>query len=116
MKIRRVPIALRLFLTVLLTTLLITTASMGVLHRTMQKNFAKYVADVEMQKLDHLIDNLGGVYGIYQDWGNAVQAQIFQIEDELNGEIFTGYSLLEKAAKMKADGPIEEVIVLKHLY
>ncbi|MCC9274429.1 hypothetical protein [Enterococcus aquimarinus] len=44
------------------------------------------------------------------------KAQIFQIEDELNGEIFTGYSLLEKAAKMKADGPIEEVIVLKHLY
>jgi hypothetical protein len=29
------------------------------LHWTMQKNFAKYVADVEMQKLDHLIDNLG---------------------------------------------------------
>lgn len=44
------------------------------------------------------------------------KAQIFQIEDELNGEIFKGYSLLEKAAKMKADGPIEEVIVLKHLY
>ena len=82
MKIRRVPIALRLFLTVLFTTLLITTASMGVLHWTMQKNFAKYVADVEMQKLDHLIDNLGGVYGIYQDWGNAVQAQIFQIEGD----------------------------------
>ena len=82
MKIRRVPIALRLFLTVLFTTLLITTASMGVLHWTMQKNFAKYVADVEMQKLDHLIDNLGSVYGVYQDWGNAVQAQIFQIEGE----------------------------------
>ena len=82
MKIRRVPIALRLFLTVLLTTLLITTASMGVLHWTMQKNFAKYVADVEMQKLDHLIDNLGSVYGVYKDWGNAVQAQIFQIEGE----------------------------------
>lgn len=44
------------------------------------------------------------------------KAQIFQIEDELNGEIFTGYSLLEKAAKMNADGPIDEVIVLKHLY
>ena len=82
MKIRRVPIALRLFLTVLLTTLLITTVSLGVLHWTMQKNFAKYVADVEMQKLDHLIGNLAGVYGIYHDWGNAVQAQILQIEGD----------------------------------
>ncbi|QIO08035.1 sensor histidine kinase efflux regulator BaeS [Acinetobacter lanii] len=80
MKIRRVPIALRLFLTVLLTTLVITTVSLSVLHWTMQKNFAKYVADVEMQKLDHLIENLGGVYGVYKDWGNAVQAQILQIE------------------------------------
>jgi len=75
-----VPIALRLFLTVLLTTLVITTVSLSVLHWTMQKNFAKYVADVEMQKLDHLIENLGGVYGVYKDWGNAVQAQILQIE------------------------------------
>ncbi|MFW2078421.1 sensor histidine kinase efflux regulator BaeS [Acinetobacter sp. ULE_I010] len=82
MKIRRVPIALRLFLTVLLTTLVITTVSLGVLHWTMQKNFAKYVADVEMQKLDHLIENLASVYSIYQDWGNAVQAQIFQVEGE----------------------------------
>ncbi len=80
MKIRRIPIALRLFLTVLLTTLLITTASLSVLHWTMQKNFAKYVADVEMQKLDHLIENLGSVYSVYQDWGNSVQAQILQIE------------------------------------
>ncbi|KAK0362425.1 hypothetical protein LTR94_019491 [Friedmanniomyces endolithicus] len=80
LKIRRVPIALRLFLTVLLTTLVITTVSLGVLHWTMQKNFAKYVADVEMQKLDHLIDNLAGVYSTYHDWGNAIQAQILQIE------------------------------------
>ena len=80
MKIRRVPIALRLFLTVLLTTLVITTVSLGVLHWTMQKNFARYVADVEMQKLDHIIGNLAGVYTVYHDWGNAIQAQILQIE------------------------------------
>ena len=80
MKIRRVPIALRLFLTVLLTTLVITTVSLGVLHWTMQKNFARYVADVEMQKLDHVISNLAGVYTVYHDWGNAIQAQILQIE------------------------------------
>lgn len=80
MNIRRVPIALRLFLTVLLTTLVITTVSLGVLHWTMQKNFARYVADVEMQKLDHVISNLAGVYSVYHDWGNAIQAQILQIE------------------------------------
>ncbi|APR69458.1 MULTISPECIES: sensor histidine kinase efflux regulator BaeS [Acinetobacter] len=80
MNVRRVPIALRLFLTVLLTTLLIATISLGVLHWTMQKNFARYVADVEMQKLDRLIANLGNVYRIYHDWGNAIQAQILQIE------------------------------------
>lgn len=80
MNIRRVPIALRLFLTVLFTTLVITTVSLGVLHWTMQKNFARYVADVEMQKLDHVISNLAGVYSVYHDWGNAIQAQILQIE------------------------------------
>ena len=82
MNIRRVPIALRLFLTVLLTTLVITTVSLGVLHWTMQKNFARYVADVEMQKLDYVISNLARVYSAYDDWGNAIQAQILQIEGE----------------------------------
>ena len=82
MKIRRIPIALRLFLTVLLTTLVITTVSLGVLHWTMQKNFARYVADVEMQKLDQVIANLAGVYHVYHDWGNAIQAQILQIEGD----------------------------------
>ena len=44
------------------------------------------------------------------------QAQVFQIEDPLNGEIFEGYSLLEKAEKNNASGPAETVIVLKHIY
>ena len=78
----RIPIALRLFLTVLLTTVVITTVSLGVLHWTMQQNFVKYVADVEMQKLDRLMMNLSSVYGEYQDWGNAIQAQILQIEGD----------------------------------
>lgn len=82
MKIRRVPIALRLFLTVLLTTLVITTVSLGVLHWNMQRNFTKYVSDVEMQKLDQLIGNLAEVYDIYHDWGNAIQAQILQMEGQ----------------------------------
>ena len=78
----RMPIALRLFLTVLLTTLLLTTVSLSVLHWTMQKNFSKYVADVELQKLDHLATNLAEVYAVHHDWGNAIQAQILQIEGE----------------------------------
>ena len=82
MKIRRIPIALRLFLTVLLTTLVITTVSLSVLHLNMQRNFTRYVADVEMQKLDHVIENLADVYTVYEDWGNAIQAQILQIEGE----------------------------------
>ena len=82
MNIRRIPIALRLFLTVLLTTLVITTVSLGVLHLNMQRNFARYVADVEMQKLDYVIENLADVYAVYQDWGNAIQAQILQMEGE----------------------------------
>lgn len=82
LKPRRIPIALRLFFTVLLTTLVIITLSLGVLHWTMQRNFAEYVADVEMQKLDPLIENLASVYGVYQDWGNAIQAQILQIEGQ----------------------------------
>lgn len=80
MNIRRVPIALRLFLTVLLTTLLIITVSLSLLHWTMQKNFTEYVADVELQKLDLLVKNLADVYSVYEDWGNTIQAQILQIE------------------------------------
>ena len=82
LNIRRIPIALRLFLTVLFTTLVITTVSLGVLHLNMQRNFTKYVADVEMQKLGHVIDNLAEVYKVYHDWGNAIQAQILQIEGQ----------------------------------
>ena len=48
----------------------------------MQRNFTKYVADVEMQKLDHVIENLADVYTVYHDWGNAIQAQILQIEGQ----------------------------------
>ena len=93
LKQRRLPIALRLFLTVLLTTLLIATVSLSVLHWTMQKNFAKYVADVEMQKLDYLIENLAEVYGVYHDWGNAVQAQILQIEGDAAPDDYDKLSL-----------------------
>lgn len=43
-------------------------------------------------------------------------AQSFEIEDPLTHEVFGGYSLLEKAEKMKAEGPIEKVLVIRNLY
>lgn len=82
LKNRRIPIALRIFVTVLMTTLVIITVSLGVLHWTMQRSFTQYVADVELQKLGHLNENLAEVYQVYQDWGNAIQAQILQIEGQ----------------------------------
>ncbi len=44
------------------------------------------------------------------------QSRSFMIEDELNGEVFKGYSLAEKAEKMKATGSLEDVIIIEHLY
>ncbi|MBM7712940.1 hypothetical protein [Enterococcus xiangfangensis] len=43
-------------------------------------------------------------------------AQAFKIEDPLTHEFFGGYSLLEKAEKMKGEGPIEKVLVIRNLY
>lgn len=79
----RLPIALRLFLTVLLTTLLITTVSLGVLHWTMQKNFSRYVAQVEMQKLEHLNNNLAEIFLVYNDWNIAIQSSFDSVIDVL---------------------------------
>ncbi|MBU5364580.1 hypothetical protein P7H74_02085 [Enterococcus devriesei] len=44
------------------------------------------------------------------------EAQPFKIEDPLTHELFGGYSLLEKAEKMKGEGPIEKVLVIRNLY
>ncbi len=44
------------------------------------------------------------------------EAKTFQIEDPLNQEVFEGYSLLEKAEKMKATGPEEKVLIIRNLY
>ncbi|MBL1229639.1 hypothetical protein IW492_10390 [Enterococcus sp. BWB1-3] len=40
----------------------------------------------------------------------------FTIEDELTKEQFKGYSLIEKAEKMGADGEEETVIIIRNLY
>ena len=44
------------------------------------------------------------------------EAQTFQIEDPLTHELFGGYSLKEKAEKMKAEGPTEKVLIIRNLY
>lgn len=80
----RIPIALKLFLAVLLTTLLITTISLGFLHWTMQKNFSRYVAQVEMQKLEHLNNNLAEIYQVYGEWNTAIERSFTNILPALN--------------------------------
>lgn len=44
------------------------------------------------------------------------EAQAFKIEDSLTHEFFGGYSLVEKAEKMKAEGPTEKVMIIRNLY
>lgn len=46
----------------------------------------------------------------------TAQAQSFLVADPLTGEEFGGYSLVEKAEKMKATGPEETVIVIENHY
>lgn len=82
----RIPIALRLFIFVVSTSVLIITASLIGQHYQMQKNFARYVADVEMQKLDHLIETLESIFSIYGDWGHAIQAQIDMVQGQPDPE------------------------------
>lgn len=44
------------------------------------------------------------------------EARSFKVQDVLTEEFFSGYALIEKAEKMNADGPIEQVIVIENLY
>lgn len=74
MKNWRIPIALQLFLTVLLTTLCISTISLAVVNWSMRKNFSRYVTQVEMQKLEHLNNNLAEIYQTYGNWQLAINS------------------------------------------
>lgn len=40
----------------------------------------------------------------------------FKVQDELTKDYFSGYSLLEKAERMKADGEPEAAIIIRNLY
>lgn len=44
------------------------------------------------------------------------EVRSFTIEDPLTKEIFGGYSLSEKAEKMKAEGPVEKALIIRNLY
>ncbi|MEC8885702.1 MAG: sensor histidine kinase efflux regulator BaeS [Pseudomonadota bacterium] len=82
----RVTIALKLFLAVLLTVLLITTVSLFVSQWTMQKNFSRYVTQVEMQKLDHLNNNLAEIYQVYGSWTEAIENSLTRLDTDISEE------------------------------
>ncbi|XID74281.1 sensor histidine kinase efflux regulator BaeS [Alkanindiges sp. WGS2144] len=69
----RLPIASRLFIAVLLTTLVISLVGLLMLHFSMQKGFSRYVAGVEMQRLDLLVDSLANQYQRYGSWEEAMR-------------------------------------------
>ncbi|MFB2539031.1 MULTISPECIES: ATP-binding protein [unclassified Acinetobacter] len=77
-KSRRISITLRLFLSVLLITVIVSTLSAFLLRWSIQKNFARYVTQVEFQKLDHLNNNLAEIYQVYDGWQNAFDQMIDQ--------------------------------------
>lgn len=72
----RLPIASRLFIAVLMTTLIISLVGLLMLHFTMQKGFSRYVAEVEMQRLDVLVDGLANQYQRYGNWQDAMNAAV----------------------------------------
>lgn len=82
----RVTIALKLFLAVLFTVLLITTVSLFVSQWTMQKNFSRYVTQVEMQKLDHLNNNLAEIYQVYGSWAKAIENSLTRLDPDMSEE------------------------------
>ncbi len=62
------PIATQLFFAVLLSTLIITFAGLALLQLGMQKGFSRYVAEVEMQRLDSLMERLVFLYEQNGNW------------------------------------------------
>lgn len=69
----RAPIATQLFFAVLLSTLIITFAGLALLQLGMQKGFSRYVAEMEMQRLDSLMERLAMLYEQYGSWQAVLQ-------------------------------------------
>ncbi|EOH90033.1 hypothetical protein I588_04293 [Enterococcus pallens ATCC BAA-351] len=82
----------------------------------------EFLADIEKQKTVtddtkvFLDTGWDSIQEITSDALSIEEAKKFQIEDPLNHEVFQGYSLLEKAEKMKASGPTEKVLIIRNLY
>lgn len=70
----RAPIATQLFFAVLLSTLIITFAGLALLQLGMQKGFSRYVAELEMQRLDNLMERLVSLYEQHGSWSAALNA------------------------------------------
>ncbi|MEY2862310.1 MAG: hypothetical protein RLY58_17 [Pseudomonadota bacterium] len=64
----RIPIALRIFVAVLLTVLIVGMTSLWVLDRTLRDGFGRYVAEVEMTRLDRLVTHLQQSYAVAGRW------------------------------------------------
>lgn len=73
---KRISITLRLFLGVLLITLLLSSLSTLLFWWSFQRNLSNYVSQVEMQKLNHLNNNLAELHQVYGDWEQAYQVAV----------------------------------------
>lgn len=73
---KRISITLRLFLGVFLITLVLSSLSTLLLWWSFQRNFSNYVSQVEMQKLNHLNNNLAEIYQVYGDWDQAFKVAV----------------------------------------
>ncbi len=72
----RVPIAMRLFMAILLTTVTITLGGLWLLDFAMQASFASYVTQIEAKKLDGFVTQLQQEYqqaGHWPDFSNQDQ-------------------------------------------
>ena len=93
----RIPIALRMFLTVLMVTFIISTLSLTVINWSIRQNFSRYVTQLEMQKLEHLNNNLAEIYQVYGSWQTAIDSHI----EELPPRFRTGAKLNNNQNRLK---------------
>lgn len=66
--LKRIPIGLRIFVAVLLTVLIVGMTSLWALDRTLRNGFSRYVAEVEMTRLDRLVTHLQHSYAVAGRW------------------------------------------------
>lgn len=84
----------------------------------LRKFLAQLSDDPEINEETKIFLDTGwdSIQEINPDALSVEEAQTFQIEDPLTHELFGGYSLKEKAEKMKAEGPTEKVLIIRNLY